>query len=258
MRRLHKPVTGDVMRLGLALLGLLLAIMPAGAATLTISGEVTYLERMALPPDGVLRISLVDMAAPDQPRVKAEGAIATPGQVPLTFRFNLDDKVIATDRQYGLRAEILSGLQLWFRNAEPVPVELTATENLRVLVSFVGEARAAPVDTAPLLGVTWTPVEIGGLPVRSDESTLSIGADNRTGGRGGCNSYFTQARLDGALLSFAPVAATRMACAETIMAQEAVFFAALAETRSWRIVDTRLELLGLDAKVLMRLAPSSP
>lgn len=246
------------MRLGLALLGLLLMVGQAAAATLTISGEVTYLERIALPPDGLLRISLVDLEAPDQPRVKAEGAIATPGQVPLTFRFNLDDKVIATDKRYGLRAEILSGLQLWFRNAEPVPVDLAATENLRVVVSFVGETRTAvKVDPAPLLSVTWTAIEIGGIAVTPEESTLSIGADKRTGGRGGCNSYFTQARIDGAGLSFAPVAATKMACSETVMAQEAVFFAGLAETRGWRIVEETLELLGTDGKVLMRLTPST-
>ena len=120
-----------VLGLFLVLLGVLGAAPAALAASLTISGEVTYLERIALPPQGTLRISLVDMTQPEQPRIKAEGAIASPGQVPLTFRFNLDDKVIATDRSYGLRAEILSAGEVWFRNDTPLPLNFAGAAALR-------------------------------------------------------------------------------------------------------------------------------
>lgn len=245
------------MRPMMFLAALLVAATPAAAETLTIAGEVTYLERIALPSDGTLRISLVDLQTPEQTRVRADGAIATPGQVPLSFRFNLDDKVIATDRQYGIRAEILTGAQVLFRNAEPVPVDLAAAQGLQVVVQLVGETVAPRVDTAPLLAQTWTAIEIGGLAVEADESSFSIAPDLRVGGRGFCNSYFSQAALDGARLSLAPVASTKMACSESVMAQEAVFFSALAETRSWRITEMRLELLDGNGAVLMRLRPTT-
>lgn len=245
------------MRRTMLLAALLLCAAPASAETLTIAGEVTYLERIALPSNGTLRISLVDLQSPQQARVRADGAIATPGQVPLSFRFNLDDKVIAADRHYGIRAEILTGQQVLFRNAEPVPVDLAAAQDLQVLVQLVGETVAPRVDTAPLLAQTWTAIEIGGLAVAPDESSFSIGPDLRVGGRGFCNSYFSQAALDGARLSLAPVASTKMACSESVMAQEAVFFSALAATRGWRIAEARLELLGSDGDVLMRLQPAT-
>lgn len=245
------------MRLTMLLAALFLSVAPAAAETLTIAGEVTYFERIALPSNGTLRISLVDLQNPLQPRVRADGAIATPGQVPLSFRFNLDDKVIAADRQYGIRAEILTGAQVLFRNAEPVPVDLAAAQGLQVVVQLVSETVAPRVDTAPLLAEAWTAIEIGGLAVEPEESSLSIGKDLRVGGRGFCNSYFSQAALDGERLSLAPVASTRMACAESVMAQEAVFFSALAATRSWRIIDAELELRDGDGAVLMRLRPST-
>ena len=68
------------------------------AGQTTLSGEVTYRERIALPENGTLRILLVDLAAPDQPRVQAEGAIASPGQVPLSFNLTFDDTIFAACR----------------------------------------------------------------------------------------------------------------------------------------------------------------
>lgn len=250
-----------VLGLFLALLGVLGAAPAALAASLTISGEVTYLERIALPPQGTLRISLVDMAQPEQPRIKAEGAIASPGQVPLTFRFNLDDKVIATDRSYGLRAEILGAGEVWFRNDTPLPLNFAATEGLKVLVAFTytpaNAAPPSPVDHTPILDVTWTATAIAGVPVEPEQSTISIARDHRAGGRGGCNSYFTQASITGSAIAFSPPAATRMACDEPLMAQEAVFFEALTATRNWRLVDTALELLDAEGKVRVNLVRST-
>ena len=82
---------GGFMRFVAAILVLLSTVSMAAAGTLTLSGQVTYRERIALPENGALRISLVDLAQPDQPRVRAEGAIASPGQVPLSFNLNFED-----------------------------------------------------------------------------------------------------------------------------------------------------------------------
>lgn len=249
-----------IIGLAVGFLAFALSLGTALAVTLTISGDVTYRERIALPDNGILRISLVDMETPDQPRIKAEGAIASPGQVPLTFRFNLDDKVIATDRSYGLRAEIVSNGQVWFRNEVPLPLDLAATEGMQVLVSFTGTTTPASsrpaIDFSPILDVTWAAQTIGGVAVTPEDSTLSITSDMRAGGRGGCNSYFSQARIADDTIAFSALGATRMACGDAVMAQEAVFFAALESTRRWQLVDGTLELLDADGKPLMRLTRS--
>ncbi len=248
---------GGLVRLGLAVLALLVTLGGASAAQTTLSGEVTYRERIALPENGTLRILLVDLATPDQPRVQAEGAIASPGQVPLSFKLNFDNDVVAQGHSYGLKAEIIAGGQVWFRNAEPLPIDLVTPQAIVVVTTFAGrvnDAASRPVvDTAPLLDRNWTAEEIGGLAVTPDDSTISIASDMRAGGRGGCNSYFSQAQVSNDRLAFSAVAATRKACNETVMAQEAVFFDAINATRFWRMAGDKLELLDAGGRVLMRL-----
>lgn len=244
-------------RLALAAMGLILTLGAAIAEPTTLSGEVTYRERLALPENGTLRLSLVDLAAPDQPRVQAEGAIASPGQVPLSFNLAFDDTILAADRTYGLKAEILSGGQVWFRNTEPLPIDLAAPQAIVIITTFTGRVddpvASPPVDPRPLLDVTWTAEQIGGVAVTPDESTLSIASDMRAGGKGGCNSYFTQAQLSNDRLAFSAVAATRMACDATVMAQEAVFFDAIDATRFWRLAGDKIELLDAGGRTLMRM-----
>ena len=252
---------GGLVRFGLAVLALLVTLGVANAGQTTLSGEVTYRERIALPENGTLRILLVDLAAPDQPRVQAEGAIASPGQVPLSFNLTFDDTIFAAGHSYGLKAEILADGQVWFRNAEPLPIDLVTPQAIVIITTFAGRvddpASRPVVDPKPILDVTWTAEEIGGLAVTPDESTLSIASDMRAGGRGGCNSYFTQAQISNDRLAFSAVAATRMACNETVMAREAVFFDALNATRFWRLTGEKLELLDAGGKVLTRLRQTS-
>ena len=248
---------GRLMRIGLAVLALLATLGAASAAQTTLSGEVTYRERIALPENGTLRILLVDLATPNQPRVQAEGAIASPGQVPLSFNLTFDDSVLADGRNYGLKAEIVSGGQVWFRNAEPLPIDPVTPQAIEIVTIFAGRvddpASRPAVDARPILDVTWTAEEIRGLAVTPDESTLSIASDMRAGGRGGCNSYFTQAQISNNRLAFSAIAATRMACNETVMAREAVFFDALNATRFWRLGGDKLDLHDAGGRLLMRL-----
>lgn len=259
------------MRMVLAIFALFIALAgPALAAKVTLKGDVTYRERIALPPGGTLSVSLIDLATPTQPRVYAKAAIASPGQVPLTFTLNFDESVILPGHSYTLDAEI-SGPDgtLWFRTAEPYPVDpLAPASPILIIVSLAPhEEQPAPEPAAvepasapaPLLNVTWQAVAIGGKPVgRSIVSSLNIASDMRAGGRGGCNSWFAQAEVNAERLLFSAVAATRMAClSEEATAQEDSFFAALAATRFWRLDDTTLTLLdagGVELAVLEKSA----
>ena len=250
----------------LALIGL--AASPAIADPVTLAGEVTYRERIALPPSAVLRVQLVDAAASTSAApIRAEAAIAPGGQVPLTFTLNFDDQSIDPDHSYALLAEIVSGTTIWFRNAEPYAVDpLLPDDPIIIVTSFTGSMAAgsppageAAVAPSPILDVTWQAEVIGGEPVAShSEATLSIAGDMRAGGRGGCNSYFTQADIAGESLRFSAIAATQVACvAEEIATQEQSFFAALSATRFWRLREGKLVLLdsgGRDVVVLVELA----
>jgi putative lipoprotein len=250
--------------IGFVLLALAFSAGAASAAKVTLSGEVTYRERIALPENGSLRISLVDLGDPTLPRVLAEGELATPGQVPLSFELHFDDGVLVEGHGYGIVAEIVAGGAIWFRNNIPYDVDPVApAEPVSIVVNFAGKiidpfAKAEVVVSPDLLDVIWRAEEIGGVATDPKvESSLSIAPDMRAGGRGGCNNWFAQAKVDGDGLAFSAVAATRMACAEPVTAQETSFFEALAATRSWRLADDQLYLVDAGGKDMARLRKSS-
>lgn len=240
---------------------------PALADPVTLTGEITYRERIALPPNAELRVRLIDTRRPDAPAtVDAAGAIARPGRVPLTFTLNFDDGLIDPDHDYALLAEIIAAGEVWFANVEPHAVEpLAASTPSSIVVSFAGRTdppAVAPAEPVPpvILDTVWRAEDLGGTPVDpTAETSLSIAGDMRAGGRGGCNSYFAQVRLEGESLLFSAIAATRMACTDTEIAElEAGFFAALEATRFWRVREGKLRLLDVDGRELVRFAQSTP
>lgn len=253
----------------LALLLILLAAalpaaLPVRAEGVTLSGEVTYRERLDLPAGATLRIELVDRAAPDIAIVGAAAALASPGQVPLSFALTFDDRLLAPTSDYGLVAEIVAEGTVWFRNAAPLALDpLQPPEDLELVLSFTGEA-ASPDEPVPVpAGVSDTPPELLGtvwqaeairdvLVVGGSEPSLSIAEDLRAGGRGSCNSYFAQAVVTAGSLRFSEVASTRMACAEAVAAQEEAYFAALGATRFWRVTGDRLHLLDDSGREVLR------
>lgn len=79
----------------------------------TVSGNVTYRERVALPPDAIVRIILESVGAPIE--VLAEQTIETQGkQVPIPFSLTYDTSSVREDTSYVIRAQILVDQQLRF------------------------------------------------------------------------------------------------------------------------------------------------
>jgi putative lipoprotein len=256
-----------ILNLVVAVAALLLAAGPALAERVTLKGDVTYRERIALPEAGTLTVALIDLAQPEKPGLAASAAIATPGKVPLTFTLNLDTNALDPTHQYALVAQIAgTDGAVWFRNDAPYPIDpLAPAQPILIIVNFQGAADTPLADTpvAPpvppaILGATWNAASIGGTPVvRGSVSSLSIGSDMRAGGRGGCNSWFAPAQVGEQTLTLSAVAATRMACInDALSAQETAFFDVLARTRFWRIDGSSLTLLDVAGAELAVLEKS--
>jgi putative lipoprotein len=254
--------------LGIFVVALFL-VLPAlvQAAPLTVSGQVTYRERVNLPADARLSIALVDLTRGGRPTVHAEAQIGNTGHAPLSFSLNFDDKVIVSGHEYAIAARILSGGATLFANPDPYPVEPLAQQGPAIItVAFVGTiAPAAPVAETPppqpaepasrLFGITWQVDQLNNTPVLDKpRMTLELAEDGRTGGKGGCNSYFAQAVFAGNALSFGAPAATRMACAGPVMIQENAFFAALGTIAAFTLADNQLSLLDADGNTVMQLS----
>jgi putative lipoprotein len=243
-------VVMSLVRILVALLAFAL-VAPALAEDVTFAGLVTYRERMALPEDAALTITLVSLPAA-QGIASAHASLGGKASSPIQFNLNVRSDVIAAGGQYGLVAEILSGGYVIFRNREPVLVDVAEPEGNVIEVEFSPppphdppEQVLPPVEPVnPLLDVLWTVTSIGGEPVlRQTDVTFSIAADRRAGGNGGCNNYFTEASFEIPPLTFGPIAGTRMACDPFVMAQEARFFAALEATAGYELTGDALKLV---------------
>lgn len=230
------------------ILSLLALAAPAFADDKTISGEVFYRERIALPPGSTLHVSLVALPSA-RPVVSASAAIPPRGGSPLQFSLAVHTD-LSDSARFGLVAEIRSVDGILFKTAAPVVVSLPLTAPIGIMVSRYTAPPSAP-DTAAeppidqaLVGKTWQVSSVSGRPVVSAQPmTLTIAPDLRVDGHAGCNDYFTEASLTPGRIQFSQAATTRKACSAELMAQERTFLAALAAIGAYEVGDKVLRLL---------------
>jgi len=113
---------------------------------------------------------------------------------------------------------------------------------------------AEKVDSVPLLGTTWTLMELDGhAPVSTTGNNpaqlVLDGSQNRYAGSSGCNRLTGTIELKGDSLNFGAGASTMMACSETVMKQEQAFTKMLQSVTGYRIRGQTLELLAANKAV---------
>lgn len=250
----------------LAVIGLFFALLvtPALADKVTLPGEVTYREKLALPADAVLRIQLVDQSLPSAPpRLDVQAPVGA-GQVPLSFNLTFDNAIIIPDHNYALVATISSGGALMFRNFEPylvsplapeVPVEIVTklvTTPAAPAASSVEPPDAAPPTRPAILGTLWTATRVGDVTVSPRHApNMTILSNLRAGGTGGCNSWFAVTAIANDAIQFGTVAATKKACGRDRDVAEQAYFAALASVASWKIEADTLTLYAADGSTAL-------
>jgi putative lipoprotein len=242
---------------GLAPLVLGGLIMPGAIAAeeIAITGEVSYRERIALPPNAVLTVRLSDVSLADTPEtVIAEQKIEPAGQVPIKFEIKVDPAVIQPNVNYALQARITVDDRLMFINDERYSIDPSKPEPAMLVLKMVKQdADAAPAE---LFDTTWLAEDIEGRGVIDNaQSTFSVAPDGKVTGSGGCNRFFAQAEVNGDKIKIGKAGATMMACAEALMDQERKFFAALEKAGSFRIDgDDKLFLVDANGADIARFA----
>ncbi|MGE3876302.1 MAG: YbaY family lipoprotein [Parvibaculaceae bacterium] len=226
----------------------------AFAAGRALRGQVSYRERIALPPEAVLEVRLVDVSLADAPaRGIAVTRVKTRHRLPIPYRLRFDDAKIQRGHTYALEARITVNGRPWFVTATRHAVLTGGPDQTDIHVELVKSAGATILAAAG----RWRAEAIRNRGVPPDfEAVLDIAADGKVTGSGGCNRISGKATVEGAHMSFGPIISTKMACAPDIMDQEGHFLAALADTRLWRIDETRDKLILVDAKgiTVLRLA----
>jgi heat shock protein HslJ len=101
-----------------------------------------------------------------------------------------------------------------------------------------------PTDPMALLsGTSWQLGKIGDQPVLEDtQPTLQFAQGGQVSGSGSCNRFSGTVKLSGETITFGPLAATRMACADPINAQETQYFYALSTAQRFVLQGNSLQI----------------
>ena len=155
------------------------------AGEITVSGEVFYRERIALPPNAVLTVQLSDVSLADAPASTiAEQKIDPAGQVPIKFEIKFDPAVTQPKASYALQARITVDDQLWFINDQRYAVDPLKPEPQNMLLKKVSQSSEAPPT---LFDTTLLAEDIEGRGVIDNaQSTFGVASDRRVTGRGEC------------------------------------------------------------------------
>ncbi|MDQ2634020.1 MAG: YbaY family lipoprotein [Pseudomonadota bacterium] len=236
-------------------IGSLLLPGAVAAEEVAVTGEVTYRERIALPPNAVLTVRLLDVSLADAPEtVVGEQKIDPAGQVPIAFEIKFDPAVIQPKVNYALQARITVDDRLMFINDERHPVDPAKPEPVEMVLKMVRQdAGATP---ATLFDTTWIAEDInGGGVIDNAQSTFSVTADGKVTGSGACNRFFAEAEIKDDRITIGKAGASMMACPEAVMDQEQKFFAALEKAASYRIDgDGKLFLVDANGVDLVRFS----
>lgn len=222
-----------------------------------ISGTVSYRERIALPPDYVLRVELLDISRQDAPPVPIASVELTPRhQVPVAFDLAYDEDRIDPRLTYAVRAQILAGGRLMFTTTRNYPVITKGNPGKAdIWLERAASPRAEAKLVPPALMGEWLVQDIGGCGVLDNlQSTLRFGSNGAASGRGGCNHFTGSFTVSGGELRFGPLAATMKACIPAVADQEQKYFAALSAVRAARIESGVLILAAADGAHLLKLS----
>ncbi|RWD63914.1 MAG: META domain-containing protein [Mesorhizobium sp.] len=229
----------------------------SGAAEKTLTGEVTYRERIALPPDAELSVELADVSLADAPAtIIAQRKIVPAGQVPTKFEIGFDPTAVKPGRTYALQARITVEGRLLFLTDTRHRVDPLDGKPQTVVMKMV--APATEPDAAALYGQSWLIEYIDGVGVIADpQATFRVSEAGKAGGKGPCNSYFANAKVDGDKIEISNIGSTRMACAPDVMAQERALFDALGKAASYHIDAGKLVIADKDDRVILRFNAAS-
>jgi putative lipoprotein len=255
---LPKRLLANAGLLLLAGIALTACAAPPGASSLpdtslpgSLTGSVIYRERIALDPNAVIEVQLLDVSKADAPaEVIASQTLEAEGrQVPIPFELTYDPAQIDERFSYTVSARILVNDRLrWIsQDAYPVLTQGSPVSDVEIVVKMVPSSGAAG-----LTDQEWT---LNTMVVDGEQATLEEGVattirflENGTfAGSGGCNRYTGSYTVDGNTITMQMPAATLMAC-ETGSAQEAKFFTALPKISTNEVTAERLRLSSLDGE----------
>jgi len=217
---------------------------------MSVTGTVTYRERMALPPDAAIDVRLEDTSVQDAPaKLSGESIFAAEGkQVPFPFQVSFNTANINPAHTYHLRANITVNGAKMFASTSAYPVITNgAPMQANIVLQKVAAATQEKTSGPKLHGTYWSLVELNGKPavpgMGGTQPYIRLHREQgRFEGSSGCNGVTGTYLVEQSALQFSPSATTLMMCPQALMEQEQGLISALKATASYEITDNTLEL----------------
>ncbi len=194
----------------------------------TITGDLTYLQRIALIPGGTATITLIDTSTSDSvaPQIAEVVIDLEDQQIPIPFELVVSDKDYVSGGTYAIKAEIggpKGSLEWTTDTVNEVDLTQSLVDVGQLVLTQVSQEDDA--SAAGLLAGEWSVTSIDGSPTTVEPvPTLVFDESGTLGGNASCNSYSTTYKTNGDTLTFdSEPAVTMMACG----VQEQVFLQAL-------------------------------
>ncbi len=232
----------------------------------SITGTVTYRERMALPPDAAIDVRLEDTSLQDAPaKLIGESVFAAAGQqVPISFQVSFNPADINPAHTYRVRANITVSGTMIFTSTTAYPVITQgAPMQANIMLQKVQAPQPEKSGGPKLHGTYWSLVELNGKPAvpgmgKTQPYIRLHREQSRLEGSSGCNGVVGTYLVEQNALQFNPSATTMMMCPQPLMEQEQALIAALKATSSYKIDGDILDLIDGTAVVArFQAAPKS-
>ncbi|MDX2319905.1 MAG: YbaY family lipoprotein [Moritella sp.] len=213
----------------------------------TMTANVFYLQRIALPPGAQVSLVLEDVSKMDAPaEVIAEQSMTAVGAPPYQLNLSYNVAQIKPQHRYALRAKITLDGQLLFTNTEQV--DAFANQGVTPSEILVSQVRAAVQDNGlvSLTNTQWQLSMLGTQAVTADVTqqqphlTFTEG-DNQVVGFAGCNRFSGRYDVLASNVNLTQLLATKKLCFQQ-MNLETQFLTALAETDNYKVIDNTLTL----------------
>jgi putative lipoprotein len=229
-----------------------------------VTGTVSCRERIALPPDAAIDVSLVDASGQHaSTKIIGESVFAAAGQqVPISFQVSYNPAGVNPAHTYLLRANItVNGVKM-FASVSAYPVITNgAPMEANIMLHRVQELTPEKSSGPKLHGTYWRLVQLNGKPAApgmgKTQPYIRLHREQSTfEGSSGCNGVVGTYLLEQNALQFTPSANTLMMCPQALMEQEQGLLAALKATSSYKIDGDILELI--DGKTVVARFQAAP
>lgn len=222
---------------------------PQAAAQPSISGTITYRERMALPPDAAIEVKLQDVSQA-KPKTIAESVFAPEGkQVPIPFQLSYSPADINSAHTYKVQANISVNGKPMFTTTASAPVITNGAPSQVALMLQQAPVTGKTASASKLRGTHWVLAELNGKPAEPGEGEtahLILHNKGRLSGSTGCNHITGTYIAEQGALQFTPAATTMKMCSPPVMTQEQALLAAIKATNKYHLEGETLELLNGD------------